>query len=249
MDITTTTPKTETREQKFKRLFPWIDPKYGTLFPWADPEYYDAQPLPPDLQKVKEELMAEFVTPHGLPWLDGYIVKVLVEASVEGANKPEAIKKAREKAHTAFLANRARGLIRLKDEEAEPMPEEVKEHLKELNQQRRELKKQERDARMARIAQIEGPKKVKSKLPMFGDVDAQIELKKRYPWVIAGSFVQDPEKSGGTLLNIECQVCKDERTIHLADAFHTKTCKPCKGKKNGTKPKVDQQPTSGSDSK
>lgn len=251
MDTTTTIRKEETREQKFKRLFPWIEPKYA-MFPWADPEYYDAQPLPPDLQKVKEELMAEFVTPHGLSWLDGYILKILVEAAQDGANRPEAIAKAREKAHTAFLANRARGLIRLKDEEAEPMPEEVKEHLKELNQQRRELKKQERESRLARVAQMDKSvtvQKVKSKGPMFSDPEAQAQLKVKYPWVIAGSFSQDPVKSGGTLLNIQCQVCNDERTIHLADAFHTKTCKSCKGKKNVTEPKVDKQPTSGPDSK
>lgn len=251
MDTTTNSPKEETREQKFKRLFPWVDPKYA-MFPWADPEYYDAQPLPPDLQQVKDELKAEYITPYNLPWLHGYVVKELVEAAKDESTKAERIKKARDKASMAFLADQASGRIRLKDEDAEPMPEEVKIHLKELNQERRELKKQEREARLARIAQIEGsmePKKVKSKIPMFSDPEAQAALKVKYPWVVAGSFSQDPEKSGGTLLNIQCETCKGERSIHLADAFHTKTCKTCKGKKNGSKPQVDQQPASGPDSK
>lgn len=227
-----------------------MNPKFANNA-WADPEEYDVKELAPYIAKIKLELMDKYCTPFGLTLLPGYVLKSLFEASTTPDRAAELIDKARKSAEISYLADISAGRIRIKDEDAEPMPEEVKQHLKELNQERRELKKAEREARLARVAQFEGstaPKKVKSKIPMFQDPEAQAALKVKYPWVVAGSFSQDPEKSGGTLLNIQCETCKDERSIHLADAFHTKTCKTCKGKKNGSKPKVDQQPASGPDS-
>ncbi len=88
--------------------------------------------------------------------------------------------------------------------------------------------------------------KAKTKVPVFQDVEKQKEVCAKFPWVIPGTFAQDPEKSGGTLLAIKCEGCGDERIIHLADAFHTKKCKTCK--KNGTNKKLDQQQPSGLDS-
>jgi len=120
---------------------------------------------------------------------------------------------------------------------AKVMPDDVKEKLRLLNQ--------ERKAKKAAIKAQFGPETPKKlKVPVFQDLEKQAEACKKYPWAVANSFVQDPEKSGGTLLAIKCQICADERIIHLADLFHTKLCKPCK--KNDKKPaKVGKQPTSG----
>jgi hypothetical protein len=74
----------------------------------------------------------------------------------------------------------------------------------------------------------------KAKLPMFQDKAAQSEREKKWGWIISGSWREDPEHSGGTLVSIKCQKCGGPREIHAADAFQVKlcrTCKPSKGSK------------------
>ena len=128
-----------------------------------------------------------------------------------------------------------------------PMSEETKAALKELAESRKAMKQSIKEQ-----FDIEGHPEVrlvkgKSKMPVFQDLLKQAEICAKFPWVIAGTFTQDPEKSGGTLLAIKCGTCGDDkRIIHLADAFHTKLCKACK--KNGGKSKLDKQSTSGPDS-
>ncbi len=125
-----------------------------------------------------------------------------------------------------------------------PMSEETKVALKELAESRKAMKKAIKEQ-----FDTEGHPEVrlvkgKSKIPVFQDLLKQAEICAKFPWVIAGTFTQDPEKSGGTLLAIKCGNCGDEnRIIHLADAFHTKLCKACK--KNGGKSKLDKQSISG----
>lgn len=69
------------------------------------------------------------------------------------------------------------------------------------------------------------------KKPVFSDPEQQKAVKLKYSWAKEGSFRQDPEKAGGTILDIECQKCKEPRTIHLADCFQVKLCLKCRGTK------------------
>ena len=223
-----------------------MDEKYST-FPWHDPEEYGAVKLPSDLESVKLNLMEKYITPFGLPWLPGGVLKILVEAiNLEGIDRANAILKASEASHVAYLSDVAKGRIKLKDETTTPMPEEVKQHLRELNQARRDEAKALREAREQRLAAFDekkSPKAPKSGGPVFSDKLQQDALILKYPWIRLGSFRQDPEKAGGTLLAIICQSCGADREIHLADAFHCKFCKLCKGKKkNAPKSKLDRKP-------
>lgn len=69
------------------------------------------------------------------------------------------------------------------------------------------------------------------KKPVFQDPEQQKAVKLKYDWAIEGSFRQDPEKAGGTILDIKCQKCGESRTIHLADCFQVKLCLKCRGTK------------------
>jgi hypothetical protein len=74
----------------------------------------------------------------------------------------------------------------------------------------------------------------KAKMPMYEDKNAQVEREKKWTWIIAGSWREDPGHPGGTLVSIKCQKCGGSREIHAADAFQVKlcrTCKPSKGSK------------------
>lgn len=228
------------------------------LFPTTDPKQFEGRTLPPEIEIVKQRLMDEYLTPHKLE-MPAYVLKALFQAAeAEGAEKSELLEKARQKAETHYLAAWARGEIKQKDENAPPMPEEVKELLKQKNAERREREKAEREAdrkRAEHFAKAEKPtvvktnkpqkvdppedkpKKVitkKSKKPVFDDPETQQLVLTKYPWAIPGTFRQDPDKPAGTNLDIKCQRCGMARTIHLADAFQVKFCTSCK---NGTNAK------------
>lgn len=134
-------------------------------------------------------------------------------------------------------------------------PEPIKTE-KELKDAAKLVKEQAKAAMKAAIKtqfDVEGHPEVrltkaKTKVPVFKDVEKQKEVCVKFPWVVVGSFTQDPEKLGGTLLAIKCVDCGGERTIHLADAFLVKRCRECKSNKNGTTKKLDKQSTSGLDS-
>jgi hypothetical protein len=229
----------ETREQKFARLFPWIvehhkEMGWGFVYAdnWADPEEYDLVPLSQELQIIKQQLIDKYITPYKTArWgklLPGYVLKRLVLADKStGTERVRLIQWAREGAESSYLSARAIGEIKVDDPNAEPMPEEVKERLRDLNQLRREEKK----LKQSRI-ESSAPK---AKLPIFKDLTQQQAAQAKYPWIILGTFAQDPEKPGGTIVQIQCQAkksgCEKVRTIHLADAFQVKTCKSCKNKK------------------
>jgi hypothetical protein len=74
------------------------------------------------------------------------------------------------------------------------------------------------------------PKAKASKTPIYEDKAAQAEKEAKYPWVIPGTWRQDPEHAGGTILDIKCQYCQMPRTIHAADAFQVKSHVECKKK-------------------
>lgn len=229
----------ETRTTKFKRLFPWADPKYAD-FPWADPEELNAIKLSGEAAQLKEELVAEYITPYNLAWLPGYVLKELVDADREpnAGIKHERLKAAQDKAQNAHLAALANGRIKNKDEVTEPMSEDVKEHLRDLNEKR----KAEKAVKKALVEQADKTINIKeSKVPdpitkvtkkakktVFNDPEAQAALIAKYSWCIPGSFVQDAVKPGLTLVSIKCQKCGNPRQIHLADLFHVQKCVACK---------------------
>lgn len=86
-----------------------------------------------------------------------------------------------------------------------------------------------RDSPEKFLAPKEKPtKEKKDKTPVFQSPEKQKLVLAKYPWVIDGTFRQDPDKPGGTCLDIKCQKCTTSRTIHLADAFQVKLCLKCK---------------------
>lgn len=114
------------------------------------------------------------------------------------------------------------------------MSVETKIALKELAESRkamkREIKAQFDTEGHPEVRLVKG----KSKIPVFQDLLKQAEICAKFPWVKPGSFVQDPEKSGGTLLAIIC-TCGAERSIHLCDTFHCQYCAACKKAKKSKK--------------
>jgi hypothetical protein len=133
----------ETKLQKFKRLFPWMDVKYAS-FPWSDPEELNLIPLPPDLAKVKDELTSEYILPYKLPWLAGYVLKELIDTiPLESVSRYEGIERARAQAYTAYLADKVNG--RIKNENTEPMPEELKQRFRKITEERKAEKKAKRE--------------------------------------------------------------------------------------------------------
>lgn len=89
--------------------------------------------------------------------------------------------------------------------------------------------KDSQETAVARPVQSPAAKKERPpKKPVFNDPEKQKEVKLKYPWVIEGTFRQDPQKAGGTNVDIKCQKCGGSRTVHLADAFQVKLCVKCR---------------------
>lgn len=200
--------------------------------------------MSPDVEQVKLALEDEFLNPYKLE-MPAHVLKPLVQATKEEnpTKRAEYLEVAKQKAHMHYLAKWAQGVIRVKDENAPPMPDDVKAQLRELNEKRREEKKAEREASEARRkeldkADLEKDRRTvakKSKKPVFDDPETQKLVVAKYSWVIPGTFRQDPDKPGGTNLDIKCQACGMSRTIHLADAFQVKFCTGCKSSNAKTK--------------
>jgi len=198
---------------------------------WADPEEYDIIPLSPELQTIKQQLLNKYITPHKTTrwgnFLPGYVLKRLMLAdAATGTERIRLIKWAEEGAEINYLAARALGEIKVINPNTEPMPEKVKQHLKDLNERRREEKK------ISKVIKAANTQISKVKLPVFKDNKQQIVAQNKYPWIVPGTFTQDPGKPGGTIVQIKCQIqgpgCKKTRTIHLADAFQVKICTSCR---------------------
>lgn len=75
------------------------------------------------------------------------------------------------------------------------------------------------------------PKAKATKTPIYDDKAAQAEKQKKWGWAKKNSWREDPEHKGATILDIICQKCGNERTIHAADLFQVKTCIACKKSK------------------
>lgn len=216
-------------------------------FPTTSAKDYEGIELPPDVVAVRDEIVDRWFKPYNLE-VPGYVWKQLVTASKTDGEGPraEALEKVRQKAELHYLSQWSKGNVNVVDSNAEPMSEETKEYLRNLNKERREKEKLEREERDARKKSLDKaaistaddkPKKVvakRSKNPVFNDPDAQKLIVEKYPWAIPGSFRQDPDKPAGTNLDIKCQKCGMARSIHLADAFQVKYCTSCK---NGTNAK------------
>lgn len=156
------------------------------------------------------------------PYDGANIVDSLAKASkLEGNRRKFYIFKAYKNAQTLYY-----GCWRSIKQHKTPMSEEVKMELAE----RRESK---------RLAEGKPSKVVKpaavGRVPLYKDKTAQLEKEKIYPWIISGSWRQDPLKANSTILDIKCQDCGVAREIHAADAFQVKRCVTCK-KKRPSKP-------------
>lgn len=114
----------------------------------------------------------------------------------------------------------------LQERGVEAQDPELIEKSGKLMEKVKEMK--EAPAALARPVQKTKPAK-QSKTPVFKDSNKQKEIKLKYGWVQENSFRQDPEKEGGTILDIKCQKCGEPRTVHLYDAFQCKVCLRCKG--------------------
>lgn len=71
----------------------------------------------------------------------------------------------------------------------------------------------------------------KAKIPLFKDMEGMARRETSWPWVAAGSWREDPEHPGATLVTIKCTKCDGIREIHAADAFQVKLCRACKPSK------------------
>jgi ribosomal protein S27E len=203
--------------------------------------------LSSDAERTRLAIQEEYLDPYKLE-MPAYVLKQLVMASQEAdLNKAsEHLQKARQKAHTHYLSKWATGVIRVKDDDAPPMPDAVKAQLRELNEKRREERRIDKEAANARKRELDKADHVetvrstvtkKGKKPVFDDPDAQKLVLTKYPWAVANTFKQDQNKPGGTNLDIRCQVCGRHRTVHLADVFQVRYCNGCRKTNAKTGPK------------
>jgi hypothetical protein len=219
----------ETREQKFKRLFPWMDPGYASG-PWSDPEEYDLISLPGILAIAKADFIARYVTPYGLPWLPGYILKDLVDISkLPDSEWAERLKKTGSRMATSHLADIAAGRINVKDNISYSMPEEVCQKCQEVLDTPVAVVVESKPKSKKESNKDTAAKPVKkTKVPVYLDKAVQGDLTQKYPWAIG--FRQDQDKAGGTIVDVKCVICSDVKSVYLYNVYQCKMCKACKGK-------------------
>lgn len=203
-------------------------PVEKVVLPTTDLSPYKDVVIPDDVQQAKDRIAAQYLSPYGLQF-PAYVMKHFYLAALAPIEeRHQHLERARQKAETHYLGQRAKGNIKTVADMGPPMPEDVKQKLKEINQQRREEKQEH--TKSAKVVDTSTEKPKRSKTPVFQDPDAQKLVLTKYPWVVDGSFKQDPEKAGGTLVSIKC-ACGKLREIHLADAFQVKMCLECRAKK------------------
>lgn len=185
---------------------------YKAIFGHANASDYDSYRWPDDIKQAIDGLIKEHYEPYTSERLEGFILKRF-KAAAEEADLGKRGEKLKEALDAAWLQYR-----HYKPKTTEPMPEEVKEMLKELNETRRAVKKKD--------AAPPAPKKEKPP-PVHSDPKRQLEFCNKYPWAVPGSFKQDPLKAGGTLVSIKCE-CGSTREIHLSDLFQVRKCNVCK---------------------
>lgn len=99
---------------------------------------------------------------------------------------------------------------------------------------------------MSENAQAKTPSKPK-KVPLYEDKKAQAEREAKYPWCVKGSWRQDPDHPSGTLVDIKCMECGDNRTVHTADLFQVKLCSKCRDSKKTKKTEKAEPASNGVD--
>lgn len=203
-------------------------PDYSGL-PCAKLEDFKDLVLPEDIEITRQQLNDEYFEPYHII-MPAYVLKQLtVAAELSGQARIDATIKARDKAKFAHFCATRQG-----HSESRPMTNEVKAKLAEYNKQKRQQEKQERQSRLERLRKLptdsigNTAKPKRSKVPVFNDPEAQTLVSNKYPHIIPGTFKQDPEKPGGTLVDIKCQKCGSSRTVHMADVFQCRLCKQCR---------------------
>jgi hypothetical protein len=183
-----------------------------------------------DLDEAKlaiETMAAEFGVSSQLP--DN--VKVVMDAAelAEGFARGELLARALRKMQIHCLVH---ATIWTKG-----MTDDTKDKLKEYKREQKEIRTPVgigQGPAEERAPPKPAPTSVKrSKVPLFNDMKAQQERVAKYPWVVAGSFREDPSHPGGTIADIKCQEtgCTAKRTVHAGDLFQVKFCAPCKEKR------------------
>lgn len=113
------------------------------------------------------------------------------------------------------------------------MWKKIKGHKKPMSEKTKQILRERKES--AREAKGTPPRRKvasKGRTPIYMDKTAQKQKEKQYPWAVPGSWRKDPDKESGTLLEISCLDCKDERTVHAADLFQTKRCTKCQKAKH-----------------
>lgn len=187
---------------------------------------YSAFHLPIEIVDFKNHIYQKYLEPYNLD-IPNYVYKALVLAGeAEDLERIQLLEVARQKAEMHYLGQWAKGNIKVN---TEPMPEEVKEKLKEINENKR-LEKQAKRIELDNVVKSNVKKPKGKKLPVFSDSEQQKQVLKKYPHAIAGTFKAHPSKAGVTLLDIKCTKCGKSKTISLCEAFHIKTCSACLSK-------------------
>lgn len=182
---------------------------YKAIFGYAKPDDYKDYVWPDDVKVAMDSVLEEHFRPYTTDGFEGWILKRF-KAAAEETNLGKRADLIAEAKQAAFLQYRDY----LPREDMAPMPDDVKQMLKELNESRR--------------APASDKKEPAAKLkPAFDDPDRQLELCKKYPWAVPSSFIRDPEKAGGTLVSIACE-CGKTRQVHLSDLFQVRKCHDCK---------------------
>src|SRR5687767_5398152 len=113
--------------------------------PVTDLSIYKDVVIPPEVEEAKNKLYADYLEPYKLE-IPAYAMKWIYKAAmVDGAQRVEGLEKARQKVEQRYLSAWAKREIKVHDDDAPPMPDDVKQQLKELNKQRREEAKAERE--------------------------------------------------------------------------------------------------------
>jgi len=186
------------------------DHDYKAIFGYAKAADFDGYNWPADIKEAMDKLIDEHYAPYTDERLEGWLLKKF-KAAAEEQSLGKRADLIRAAVDAAFLQYRDY----LPREDVKPMPDDVKAMLRELNESKRADKPATTKEQKAK------------KVPVFNDPDKQMELCKKYPQTVPGSFVQDPHKPGGTLVSIKCE-CGKTREIHLSDLFQVRKCHDCK---------------------
>src|SRR5271166_1227437 len=147
-------------------------------FPSIDLKQFDGVIFPPEIAAFKKKLEEQYFEPHKLT-APGYFLKTLVDAiPADPAGRRRFFEEAQQQAELHFLASWSKGLIKVKDEDTKPMPEEVKIELKEIKLARK-IEKEKTKELDKKIKKFKGPK-----MPVYEDHLMQSEYLKRYRWLM-----------------------------------------------------------------